>query len=389
MASYVELEPSKDGKPRIKITVELGYDKYGRRQRKYKTVKLNSMSERTIKKAMTDFEVEVATAVDEENIEFMTVGMFYEKWMDMYVRANLSISSRDSYTSYFNNGILESLGKMQMLEVRTFHLVKFFKDQKANGKRSLEGKHMALKGFFKTAQKWGIIPDNPMNGVDRPIGGKRYKEMDFYDEEQLKKLFDVLDNVYPKHAIQIKLAALVGLRMAEIAGIRMENINYKDNTILIDKTLLYDKEIKTFLLGPTKTKRSRTVNVPKSLMDEIKQYEIKQKKLKVALGNQWEPMLDENKLPVNLLITKPNGFPSYPDSMSNRFKEILKRFNLPTLNFHGLRHSYASYALSQGVNFKVIQEQLGHANIQETMNTYSHLTPKDKKSASDLFNHFL
>lgn len=389
MASYVNLEPSKDGKPRIKITVELGYDKYGKRIRKYKTVTLNSMSERTIKKVISEFEIEVATAVEEETVEYMTVAMFYEKWLDIYVRPQLSISSRDSYISYFNNGILESLGKVQMQEIKTFHLVKFFNDQKIEGKKSLEGKYMALKGFFKIAHKWGIIPENPMDGVDRPIGGKRYKELDFYDEDQLKKLFDVLDVVYPKHAIQIKLAALVGLRMAEIAGIRMENINYKENTILIDKTLLYDKETKTFLLGPTKTKRPRTVNVPKSLMDEIKQYEMKQKKLKVALGNQWNPMLDENNKPVNLLITKPNGFPTYPSGMSNRFKDILKRHNLPELNFHGLRHSYASYALSKGVNFKVIQEQLGHANIQETMNTYSHLTSKDKKSASDLFNHFL
>ena len=131
------------------------------------------------------------------------------------------------------------------------------------------------------------------------------------------------------------------------------------------------------------------MSVPQSLMEEIKQYEIKQKKLKLALGDKWNPMLDENGEPINLLITKTDGFPSYPKSMSNRFKEILERFDLPPLNFHGLRHTYASYALSQGVNFKVIQEQLGHANIQETMNTYSHLTMKDKKEASDLFNHFL
>jgi integrase len=228
-----------------------------------------------------------------------------------------------------------------------------------------------------------------MNGVDRPVGGKRYKDLGFYDEDQLKQLFDVLDAVYPAHAIQIKLAALVGLRAAEISGIRLENINYKNNTILIDKTLLYDKETKRFLLGPTKTKKPRTVSVPQSLMEEIKQYEIKQKKLKLALGDKWNPMLDENGEPINLLITKTDGFPSYPKSMSNRFKEILERFDLPPLNFHGLRHTYASYALSQGVNFKVIQEHLGHANIQETMNTYSHLTMKDKKEASDLFNHFL
>lgn len=388
MASYVELEP-KNGKPRIKITVELGYDKYGRRQRKYKTVTLNSMSERAIKKAITEFEIEVATAEDEKNIENITVAQFFEKWMDMYVKAQLSISSRDSYYSYFNNGILKVLGKMQMTEVKTFHMVKFFKDQQAEGMKSLEGKYMALKGFFKTAKKWGIIDENPMDGVDRPVGGKRYKELEFYDEEQLKQLLSILDNVYPRHAITIKLAALVGLRQAEIAGIRMECINYKENTILIDKTLLYDKETQRFKLGPTKTKKARVVSVPLSLMEEIKRLEVAQKKLRLSLGDLWNPMLDENSEPVNLLITKPDGFPAYPSGMSNRFKEILNRYNLPKLNFHGLRHTYASYALSKGVNFKIIQEQLGHANIQETMNTYSHLTLKDKKEASDLFDHFL
>ncbi len=52
MASYKELEPAKNGKPRIKITVELGYDEEtGKRLRKYKTVTLNSLSDRAIKKS--------------------------------------------------------------------------------------------------------------------------------------------------------------------------------------------------------------------------------------------------------------------------------------------------------------------------------------------------
>lgn len=61
MASYVVLEPAKNGKPRIKITVELGYDEEkGKRIRKYKNVTLNSLSVRAIKKAITEFEIEVA-----------------------------------------------------------------------------------------------------------------------------------------------------------------------------------------------------------------------------------------------------------------------------------------------------------------------------------------
>ncbi|MER2107290.1 MAG: hypothetical protein ABS949_10160 [Solibacillus sp.] len=277
MASYVVLPPTQSGKPRIKITVELGYDKYGKRIRKYKTVTLNSMSERTIKKVISEFEIEVATAVEEESVEFMTVAMFYEKWMNLYVKEQLSISSRDSYTSYFKNGILDELGKKQMQEVRTLDLVNFFKKQKAEKKRSLEGKYMALKSFFNIALKWDVIQSNPMNGVDRQVGGKRYKEVEFYDEEQLKQLFKVLDAVYINHALSIKLAALAGLRMAEIAGICMECINYKENTISTDKTLLYDNETKRFLLDPTKTKRPRVVHVPKSLIDELKLQEIRQK----------------------------------------------------------------------------------------------------------------
>ncbi|MFJ7886906.1 tyrosine-type recombinase/integrase [Lysinibacillus xylanilyticus] len=50
------------------------------------------------------------------------------------------------------------------------------------------------------------------------------------------------------------------------------------------------------------------------------------------------------------------------------------------------RHTFASYLLTKGVNIKVIQEQLGHATIQETLITYSHVGQDQKKSATELFN---
>lgn len=228
-----------------------------------------------------------------------------------------------------------------------------------------------------------------MNGVERPSRSKRYKEIEFYDEEQLKLLLKKTKEMYPKHALQIKLAALAGLRMSEIAGIRNECLNFVNNTILIDSTLQYDKEDKNFFLGPTKTKRPRTVNVPAELMREIKQYAKDHKKLQLASGEAWKPMKDDKGTPINLLFTKTNGFPSHPDSMSGRWREIVERHNLPKLTFHGLRHTYASFMVSKNVNFKIIQEQLGHVNIQETVNTYSHLTIKDKEKATDFFDSIL
>ncbi|WP_427110719.1 tyrosine-type recombinase/integrase [Lysinibacillus xylanilyticus] len=48
---------------------------------------------------------------------------------------------------------------------------------------------------------------------------------------------------------------------------------------------------------------------------------------------------------------------------------MVRQYSLPSIIFHGLRHTFASYQLTIGVNIKVIQEQLGHATIQETLNT--------------------
>ena len=73
-------------------------------------------------------------------------------------------------------------------------------------------------------------------------------------------------------------------------------------------------------------------------------------------------------------------------ALSKQWSDIVRQHDLPAITFHGLRHSYASFMLDKGVNIKVIQEQLGHANIQETLNTYSHVTLEQKQTATSLFD---
>lgn len=375
------------GNDKYKIFVELGYNEKGKRIRKTKTI--TAKSDRALKKAITEFEIEVSKNSESAKLENINFEQFSERWMDMYVKVDLTVKTRDSYKSLLNRGVLESLGKLKLNKIKPYHIVVFFKEQKESGEKSLKGKYMMLKSIFSKAMKWDLIKNNPMIGVDSPRVEKKDREIKFYDEKQLKRLLKVLDKVYPKHGMQIKLAVLVGLRMTEIAGIRMENINYNDNSILIDKTLQYDSETKRFFLGPTKTKRPRVVYVPETFMKEIKEFAKEQRKLENACGSAWNPMLDENEKPVNLLFTKKDGFPSHPDGLTGRWREIVEKHNLPALNLHGLRHTYASYAVSKGVNFKVIQEQLGHVDIKQTLNTYSHLTEKDRQKASDIFSAIL
>jgi integrase len=364
------------GNNKYKIYVELGYNDKGKRIRKTKTV--IAKSERALNKAITAFEIEVSNMQGELDVENITFQKFVDRWMKIYVRPELTIKTRNTYESYLNNGLLDYFGELKINKIKTFHIVSFFKEQKEENKGGLTGKYLVLKSIFTKAIKWEVIENDPMKGVDKPKTESKTREFTFYNETQLKHLIKTLDKVYPKHKIQIKLAALVGLRMAEIAGIRIESINYNNNTILIDKTLQYDKESKKFFLGPTKTKKARTVNVPASFMKEIKEYAKKQKELRIKCGSAWNPLIGNDGQAVNLLFTREDGYPNHVNSMSNQWAKIIKRHKLPHLNFHGLRHTCASFMVSKNVNFKIIQEQLGHTDIRETLNRYSHLTQDDR-----------
>lgn len=77
------------------------------------------------------------------------------------------------------------------------------------------------------------------------------------------------------------------------------------------------------------------------------------------------------------------GGPLDAGSVSHAKDRALERAELPRVRTHDLRHTAATYLLSQGVHPKVVQELLGHRSIALTMNTYSHALPTLHKEVAD------
>ncbi|MGE7114083.1 tyrosine-type recombinase/integrase [Lysinibacillus sp. NPDC047702] len=103
-------------------------------------------------------------------------------------------------------------------------------------------------------------------------------------------------------------------------------------------------------------KKARIVNVPEKFMDEIKEQVLAQKKMKIKSENAWKPMKDDDGNDIDFLITsqKRLGYPFVPSVLSLTWRSHLKKLELPEINFHALRHSCASYLLSNNINFKII-----------------------------------
>jgi integrase len=102
--------------------------------------------------------------------------------------------------------------------------------------------------------------------------------------------------------------------------------------------------------------------------EAIKRHRKRQLEHKPRLAGLWQ----DN----DLVFTATTGMPLNPDGLARRFlRPLLERAGLPHIRFHDLRHTFATILLSRGTHPKVVQVMLGHANISQTMDTYSHVLP--------------
>jgi len=187
-------------------------------------------------------------------IESITFKEFRDRWLDNYVRIDLSPATKSHYVRTLNTGTFDIFDIMKMRKIKKYHIVEYFSEEKKAGNKNLSNKFSVLKSIFSKAVEWEIINDNPMKGIKPPHVESRKKDLHFYDAGQIAQMLEAINGLNLKYRIIYKLACLVGLRESEIVAISLEKINFVNNTILIDRAIKYDTEEKSKLvLGPPKS----------------------------------------------------------------------------------------------------------------------------------------
>ncbi len=88
--------------------------------------------------------------------------------------------------------------------------------------------------------------------------------------------------------------------------------------------------------------------------------------------------------PSSQLCRCPRNRGNITQRVSTAFPKRAAAAGLPKIRLHDLRHSYATAALAAGVPAKVVSARLGHANINITLDTYSHVLPSMDAAAAQL-----
>ncbi len=85
----------------------------------------------------------------------------------------------------------------------------------------------------------------------------------------------------------------------------------------------------------------------------------------------------------DLVFARADGKPMHPEHFSMAFDRRVARYKLPRIRLHDLRHTWATLALSAGVDVKIVSERLGHASAKITWDIYQHVSPTMQSNAAE------
>lgn len=256
--------------------------------------------------------------------------------------------------------------------------------------------------IFKQAKKLGYIYNNPMDNVTIPKNHKKTaqidangrhhtkrfdKENNFYDKDELLHFLDCLKTEYAqtneKAYTLLYTLALTGMRKGEALALYWPDINFKQGTISIARSVTRTVDNKMIIGETAKTKNSiRTIDIDKKTLSILHKWKKTQKKQLEILGLTHQgskQLVFSNGYNNVMTTTQPNKY----------LTKVIDKYQLKPIGVHGLRHTQASLLFESGANIKQVQERLGHKDVQTTLQIYAHVTKQGKKDTIEKFTNYL
>lgn len=204
---------------------------------------------------------------------------------------------------------------------------------------------------------------------------------EYFKEEQYKKLMllsttiDEKGKNYNQSKMFVMLALTTGMRIGEICGLKWNDVDFESNTIKVQRTVqrIVNIDGSSYInVGEPKSKSSKRVVI---LTEIAKETLFKYKKYFGA----------ENCLPNNYILTN-KSTPAEPRTVRQGYSRLLKANDIQYIHPHGLRHTFTTYAIDNGIDVKTTSQLLGHAHTSMTLDTYTHITEKQMKNTVNRLN---
>ncbi|MBU5363027.1 site-specific integrase [Enterococcus raffinosus] len=357
---------------------------------------------------------QAALDIAETNSNSVTFSDYLKEYVDIYGRANWSVTTFRNKTSLIRNYIDPIIGDKNIDEISTRMLSKYYVDllsvKEAAGNKPSSDKlltpanikkiHDLIRSAMKQAIAWDILPKNSTNPATMatlPVIPEYERKV--WDIETFKVAVEKTEDELLRLCMHLAFAC--SLRIGEVLGLTWDNLVIDEESIengtarlMVEKQLtrvskkaideLKERDIirvfpssknnvtRLVLMTPKTDSSRRTVWLPKSVAQMLVQHKKNQNEMKDFFGEEYEDH--------NLVISLENGKPVENKLVGKRLRRLCEEFKLPRVEFHSLRHLSTTYKLKMtNGDIKSVQGDTGHSKADMVTEVYSHIIDEDRR----------
>lgn len=365
------------------------YDKCGKRHYVYaKTLPELRKKEAEIIKGTLE-------GIDYSKLE-STINSYFELWKN--IKTGIRETTFASYVRYYKRYVEPEFGKMKLKNVTYSSIVLFLNEmavKRGLSFGSIRNIKVVLSMVLDIAVKDNVLKSNPCQGTLKELQreyGKDAKEVRALtlEEQKLFESFLSKPGRYNRYYPIFTVMLWTGMRVGEVLGLTWDDIDFENNEIDVNHTLLYyDKgkgEGSDYKINPPKTKSSnRTV----PMLPKVREALLKEKEYQEQLGIKCVSEVDGL---TNFIFLNNKGKVLSHKKLNHKLSVICNAINeelrtdksrtvndFPHVHNHMLRHTFATRMREAGADMKAVSDMMGHEGILITLKTYTDASREFKR----------
>ena len=323
---------------------------------------------------------------------------------DRYISTKYELrdSTKDGYLYFYDHFVRDNFGMKKLIEVKYSDVLQYYYyllNDLDVSISTVETIHGLLHPTFNLAVRDDIIRKNPTDGVMAEISKKSDKTSGIrhaLTRDQQRVFMDYM----AKHPVYYHWWPLftvllgTGCRIGECLGLRWEDLDFEKRIISVNHSIVYrystQQKNTTINVSLPKTKAGiRTIPMLEVVKDA---FDMEKEDQAISGGNTQ--VIDGMS---GFVFCNRYNKVHNPQTVNDTIRRICKNYNaeealnakkekrepilLPDFSCHHLRHTFCTRLCETETNLKVIQDIMGHKDIQTTMNIYAEATQQMKQQS--------
>ena len=336
----------------------------------------------------------------------LTINDLYNSWVQL--KRGLKDNTFSNYKYMYTMFVEPDFGKRKIVDLKRSDIRSFYNylaDERHVQINTIDCIHTVLHQVLELGVEDDYLRYNPSDNALKELKKARNFESTkrralTVPEQELFEAYLSKQGQYHRWYPIFIIMLWTGMRVGEVTGLRWCDIDLEDDTISVNHTLVYyDKrndERCTFAINTPKTAAGERI-IP--MLPKVKEAFLMEKQYQEECGLESRAVVDGYR---DFIFINRFGNVQHQGTLNKALSRIVRDCNfeildkphkkdtviLPKFSNHSLRHTFTTRMCEAGVNLKVMQEILGHADAETTMDIYAEATKELKKSELNSFAEF-